>query len=415
MRALFLAIQLALAISALALPITPLEYGLFYGYPTDYSQCGLLMMNPHNPIFSLMPPESIKAPHGHFQHFAPGRPDDDFPFQALKDLEAQEVAAGRSPIFVTATYQGKSRPVYLSWHLGLNAQGIPTAPQSWWSQAVNLRSDAFIQFFADQYVHGRMFAAGVPNYWLEADNCSFWVQMYGVLDDNGVYHAVSKFDPPFAQSDPDYLDSIVYFLKRLKEIAPDIHIMGNEGTISNESRFSEVFSGFDGTCREDCLLGFKADAASRNSVYSSFCRAQWEGPAGKLSILRFPLSPDPALYPDQFRTAYMAYLIFRGPNFFFGPLLIGTNNGAPPADVMALQGALGTPRGEAVSQSYSSTQSGYRLYWRYTAHGIVYLNWSGQAVSIPLPSDHIYLDRNYNQVTTLVIPDLTGDYVLCRQ
>src|SRR6266478_8452046 len=44
------------------------------------------------------------------------------------------------------------------------------------------------------------------------DNCIFFIEAYGVLDDSGVLHSVSQFDPPFAQSNPDYLDSIFYFL-----------------------------------------------------------------------------------------------------------------------------------------------------------------------------------------------------------
>jgi hypothetical protein len=54
--------------------VTPLEYGQFYGYPPDPSQTGALVLNPHDGYFSQLPAASIKAVHGHLQHFAPGRP-----------------------------------------------------------------------------------------------------------------------------------------------------------------------------------------------------------------------------------------------------------------------------------------------------------------------------------------------------
>src|SRR6516162_10124560 len=54
-------------------------------------------------------------------------------------------------------------------------------------------------FFADSYVRKRMFQPSVQNYWLGVDNCIFYIEAYGELDDSGVFHYVSKFDPPFAQ------------------------------------------------------------------------------------------------------------------------------------------------------------------------------------------------------------------------
>jgi hypothetical protein len=394
--------------------ITSLEYAQVYGYPPDLSQTGALMLNPHHVYFSQLPAASIKAPHGHLQHFGSARPDDDFPYEELQKIEAQQINAGGAPIFVTATYEGKSRPVYFSWHLDLDSNGRPTADPKWWSRAVNLRDEAFIRFFAEAYVHQRMFQPPLANYWLAVDNCAFWIQSYGVLDDENVFHSVSHFDAPFAQNDRDFLDSIIYFLGRLKQIAPDIHIMGNEGTMSEEARFSEVWTGFDGTIREDITEGFRPDWRYRDSIYTTYKRYEWEGTAGKVALLGAWI-PNDFRFQDKLRTAYVAYLIFRGPNFFFAPRFISPPDGIPISSYRQMQLALGMPVTEANDQFYGTNgHPGYRLYSRQTQHGIVYLNWSGETATVRLPKDKAYLDRNGQLVTTLTIPDLNGDYVLFK-
>lgn len=394
--------------------VTSLEYAQVYGYPPDLNQTGALMLRPHHSYFSQLPAASIKAPHGHLQHFAPARQGDDFPYEKLQELEAHQIAIGGSPIFVTATYKGKSRPVYFSWHLDLDSSGRPTADPSQWSRAVNLRDEAFVHFFANTYVRQRMFQPPLENYWLAVDNCSFLIELYGVLDDEHVFHSVDHFDPPFAQNDEDYLDSIIYFLSRLKQIAPDIHIIGNEGSMSDESRFSEVWAGFDGTIREDITQSFLPASYYRDAVYTTYKRYQWEGPAGKAAILR-ALIPNDSSFEDKLRTSYVAYLVFRGRNFFFAPKFIDTPDGIPISSYRRMQLALGEPTAGANDQYYGTNgRPGYRLYSRPTAHGIVYLNWSGKTVTIPLPNDKAYFNRDGETITNLTIPDLRGDYVLSK-
>jgi hypothetical protein len=393
--------------------VTPLEYGQIFGNPPDINQTGALVQTPHNGYFPRMAATSIKVPQGHFQHFAPAIPGDDFPYLALQQIEAHQIEAGGPPIFVTATYAGKRRPVYFGLHMELDSNNRPTTAPSSWSRAVNLRDEAFIHFFADSYVRKRMFQPPAQNYWLGVDNCIFYVEAYGVLDDSGVFHHVNKFDPPFAQSNPEFLDSIIYFLARLKTIAPDIHIIGNEGDMSDESMFPKVWSGFDGTMREDILTGFLPDSWSRNTLHREYTRYQWEGSARKVAILQ-ALIPNDSTFRDKLRTAYMAYLIFRGPNFFFGPTFISRMNyGVPISDYAQLQHALGLPTGPANDVQYGS-DPGFRLYSRPTSNGLVYLNWSGQTLTITLPNGATYVDRNGNHVTRLTIPDLSGDYVLFK-
>src|SRR5258705_13518320 len=122
--------------------VTPLEYGQVYGNPPDIKQTGALVQTPHNSYFHRMAAASIKVPQGHFQHFAPARPDDDFPYAELQQIEAHQIANGGPPIFVTATYAGKSRPVYFGLHMLPDSNNRPKTEPSWWSRAVNLRDEA---------------------------------------------------------------------------------------------------------------------------------------------------------------------------------------------------------------------------------------------------------------------------------
>ncbi|MGC1685319.1 MAG: hypothetical protein WA734_06845, partial [Candidatus Acidiferrales bacterium] len=78
-------------------------------------------------------PSALVVVYGRFDKFAPSDTTmvRGFPYSALRTYESQQVAAGKPPIFVTATYDGKTRPVYFSWSLGL-VNGVPTAPSSNW-------------------------------------------------------------------------------------------------------------------------------------------------------------------------------------------------------------------------------------------------------------------------------------------
>jgi hypothetical protein len=190
--------------------------------------------------------------------------------------------------------------------------------------------------------------------------------------------------------------------------------MGNEDSMSDEARFSEVWAGFDGTTREDITQDFQPDSYSRNDVYTGYKRYQWEGPAGKVAILR-ALLPNDSSFRDKLRTSYVAYLIFRGPNFFFAPRFTSPANGVPISAYREMEGALGEPIGIASDQLCGANgDPGYRLYSRRVARGIVYLNWSGQTLDIPLPRDKTYFSRNGKPITNLTIPDLRGDYALSK-
>jgi hypothetical protein len=388
------------------------EFGQYYGYAPDPGAVGVEVLGPHDNFYASMTADAIKAPHGHLQHFAPADPSDNFPYNELKAFEAAEVAAGRPPILVTATYAGKKRPVYFAWHLQLDSNNRPTAPASQWSQAVNLRDDRFIKFYSNIYLHKTLWQPLYQTEWQAVDNGAFRYDNYGVLDDNGVFVGNAVWDQPFAQNDGDFLNTIIYFLSHLSQVAPDVHIMINEGSMAEENLFAQVFSGFAGTIREEINYYSYPQAYYRGQVYLFFQRFQYEGPAGKAALLRslLPSQTDPT-FSDRLRTGLMTYLIFRGPNFFWGPRFDnGTTDGVPVSLYASMRDSLGLP--SAPAQTQSATSDGYRLYWRNCEGGIAFLNWTGQTQTVNLGGT--YYDRQGNAVTSITIPDLTGDYVLLQ-
>jgi hypothetical protein len=73
---------------------------------------------------------------------------------------------------------------------------------------------------------------------------------------------------------------------------------------------------------------------------------------------------------------------------------------------------LGLPVADPVDQqARGQSDPGYRLYSRQTQGGIVYLNYTGSTQTITLPAGQTYYDHSGTAVTSLTIPELTGDYV----
>lgn len=397
-----------------ALPAGPavngLDYGQYYGYLDDASLVGAAALNPHDPYFGRMRPDSVKAPHGHFQHVAPADPGDDFPYSEFKDYEAKEMAAGKPPLLVTATFAGKKRPVLFSWTLELGASLRPTAAPAQWAQAVNLRDDRYIRFFIDKYVRGRLWRPAYTNYWVIVDNCSLRYHLYGVLDDDGVFHPGIAWDPPFAATEREFLDSKVYFLERLKQLAPDLRIMGNEGSLGDESDYPRIWAGFDGSVREDINVGFRGDARSRHEVFTFCRRYQYLAGAGKLAILRALLpNPDAPGFQQKLRTSYATYLLFRGRNFYYGPRFDdGTARGVDPSAYAEMRDRLGLPVAPAGDSAFD--QEFQTLYSRECEGGVVFLNYSGAPRQVPLPEG--YYDREGNPAATITIPDMQGGHAV---
>lgn len=390
------------------------ERGMMFGTAdgSRWNELGLVVDRPYKDIFGKMAPDAIKVPFGRIQHF---RPKDNatyayFPYDELKAYEAQEVAAGRPPIFVTATHNGAERPVYFSWHLGLDGANRATAAREEWSQAVNVRDDRFIRFWIDRYVRQGIHKAGLPNMWVGVDNASFMYSLYGVVNDGGTFVPGVTWNSSFPQSDNEWVEAIKYFFRRVKELAPDIRIICNEGSLSDPNRVSEVFADVDGLMNEDILVYTSASYESiklqrRLSTFS------WLGNSGKVGLVRVRLpnqsSPD---FAAKLRDGYIAYLLVRGDNFFFNPKYLATNNEVSPRHYQEMHNQLGRPIGLLTSEKRGATDSS-RLYQRETESGIVFLNWTGQTQTVTLPSNKRYLDRNGKLVKQIKIANQSGDYV----
>ncbi|HLV80267.1 MAG TPA: chitobiase/beta-hexosaminidase C-terminal domain-containing protein [Chthonomonadaceae bacterium] len=393
------------------------ERGFYFTFPyhLDWSGIGADVMLPRRDFFARMRPDAIKMPHGHLQHFAPADPQDRFPFQELFDYDSDEVDHGRPSLFVTATYQGKKRSVYFAWDLEPDKAGKPTTDPSLWQRAVNLRDARFLRFFIHQYVRGQQWQPKLQNMWHSVDQCSFRYQLYGVLDANGTFVANLPWDPPYAQNDDEFLQSVTYFLKRLKALAPDIRVVGNEGSLNDERRFPQVWADMAGTIREDICFGFEGSDYARHGLYTAYKRYAWLGSTGKMTICRLLLPPRTrADYAERLRTGYLTYLIFRGPDAFFGPRIEDGRVGeAPPDDYADLKSRIGLPIAPATSaQDTTQTGDGYRFYARRCEGGLVYLNWTGHTRIVDLPVGRNYYDRNGHSITRLTIPDRTGDVAL---
>jgi hypothetical protein len=78
-----------------------------------------------------------------------------------------------------------------------------------------------------------------------------------------------------------------------------------------------------------------------------------------------------------------------------------------------MKSQLGDPLAPLQSSLASgSTDNGYRLYSRQCQGGIVYVNFTGSTKTIVLPSGRLYYNAAGQQITSITLSDLGGDYVL---
>ena len=284
-----------------------------------------------------------------------------FPYSALRTYESQQVAEGKAPIFITATYAGKSRPVYFSWSLGL-VNNVATAPSSAWQYAVNVGDPRFVNFWINSYIRPIVWQgsySSVRNVWFELDECAFNYGLLGVLDDNNNFVTNVTWDASFPQGSAAYLASVASFFNQLHTLAPDVKTMPNVGS------------------------------------------------QGKVGILRATL---PTGDSNALLTSFVVYELLKGPNFFFAP---GSSTAVNPnpSEWMSMRSGLGNPMANATSTQLSSTGIGYRMYTRQYVNGMVYLNLSGSTQVVKLDTRYTHWDPNGNVVTQISIPDATGTYV----
>jgi hypothetical protein len=369
------------------------DYGAYIGVSSAYSA-------------SQFDPSALKANYTRFHVF---RPSDEtvwsyFPYSALRNYEAKEVAAGRPPIFVTATYNGKKRPVVWAWSLKLS-NGVPTASSQDWEYAVNVGDDRFIKFWLNQYLRPLMWQSmyNVPNLWWGLDESAFLWSLYGVLDDNNRFVAGVPWDSPFPQNATAYATSITTFFSRVQTLAPDVRLMINVGSMDDPSQISTEFANVPGMLMEG-YYERNPSAYTRNSWIPYFQGIKWFGGQNRPMVMR-------ALIPsgDSVLNAFAEYEILKGSNFFFAPMYDGTGTAMPVSTYSQMDADLGTPLAAFQSKQVGSS-IGYQLFWRMFDGGVVYLNWTGSTYTVTLPTDRVYYNTSGAAITQLTIADGAGAY-----
>jgi hypothetical protein len=391
------------------------EIGSIFAYPAPgmtWRDLGAYVGVAGSEYFHQMSPTALKIEQGRFQHF---EPDDDnccsyFPYSRLKQYETEEVAHGRPPLFVTATYEGKRRPVYFAWSMDLQGGDVPRTPSHSWMQAVDISSDRFIQFWINDYVRGRLWHHRPPasNYWVGLDNCVFIWQLYGVLDDRGHFVSGVRWDPPFAQNAAQYLASVKQFFRKIRQLAPEIKVMCNLGSLNDPNEFQSLFADVPGIMAEN-ISELNPIEYARRKQYEEFTWVSWFGARGGAGVLRAIVAPSGDA--EHLRTACAIYLLIKGQNFFFDPELQLSNYLIPPSRFEPMRSVLGDPTGSMKINADAVKGSPYNLYSRTYQHGIVYVNWTGKTQNISLPADHTHFDHTGRPVTRIALSDLAGTYV----
>lgn len=394
---------------------TKSDIGSIFAYPAPgmtWRDLRAYVGVPDSGYFSKMAPDALKIEQGRFQHF---EPDDDtccsfFPYSRLKEYEAEEVKQGRPPLFVTATYQGKRRPVYFAWSMDLQGGDVPRTPSHSWMQAVDISSDRFVQFWVNEYVRGRLWHHRAPprGTWVGLDNCVFIWELYGVIDDRGRFVSGIRWDRPFSQDATQYLTSVKQFFHKLRQVAPDINVMCNLGSLKDPSEFQALFADVPGIMAEN-ISELNPLEYARRRQYEEFTSVSWFGARGGVGLLR-AIVPPPG-DAEHLRTACAIYLLIKGSNFFFDPELQESTFLIPPERFGPMRSALGAPAGAMRIEPDPIKGNPYSLYSRTYQRGIVYVNWTGKAQNISLPANHTYFDPAGRPVSKIVLSDLAGTYV----
>jgi hypothetical protein len=351
-----------------------------------------------------MTPQSLKAAFTRFHAFAPSdQAAYGFPYSALRTYQAQQIALGHAPIFITATYNGKKRPVVWAWSLHLRGNR-PTVAASQWEYAVNVADERFINFWLTRWIRPVILApvAHFDNIWFELDQCSFSYANYGVIDDNGHFVAGVRWDEPFPQSDTAYLASIAAFFTSLKNTAPDIKVMPNVGSLSQPGRVSEVFASAPGAVTEN-IYGWRSNPSAyvlTNTYAQTFTYFSWLGSQDRVTILGANL---PGNNSQALITSFATYELLKGVNSFFAPR-IGSYI-VNPSRWTAACTRLGRPLASFQSRLNN------RFFSRAYAGGFVYLNWTGTTQTVTLPTGHRWIDPSGRAITRISVANMTGTYV----
>lgn len=390
------------------------EIGLVFAYPptsVSWKDVGAYVGVTGSGYFDQMSERALRIEQGRFQHFEPA--DDNefafFPYSRLKQYEAQEVAKGRPALFITATYQGKKRPVYFSWSLGLKGD-VPTTGREMWMQAVDVSSDRFINFWVNEYVKRVLWRGKIVSsaWWVGIDNCAFVWDLYGVIDDHGRFVSGVAWDRPFPQNSDEYLASIKQFFYKLHRIAPEIKTMCNIGSLKDPGQFQSLYADVPGIMAENISEPNPVEYA-RKGQYDEFTSVSWFTSLGRVAVLR-AIVPRPGTL-EQIRTATAIYLLIKGPNCFFAPELEGSTFVIEPHRYAHMESVLGEPTAVMQIERKASNKGPYYLYSRSFEHGMVFVNWSGRPQTVKLAADRQWFEPDGNAVDAINIPDLSGTYV----
>lgn len=405
---------------------------------TVASEIGLLFMNPNGfaesdasaVVFPAKSPSTgasataQKIMHGRFDIFMPA--DDStwawFPYSSFNSYAAAQASAGH-PLWVTATYGGTHRPVYFAPSLALDGSNRPTTPSSNWRRLVKTDDPNFVSWWVNNYVRPIVYqnTSGQSNLWTGLDECYFLWGSFGVIDDSGVFQTVSNYDSPFPQNEAQLLTMLGGFFTQLKSIAPDVKVMPNLASglsdlmLTNASNFAALYKDAPAVMVENIYTPSATDSFSRGTFFSNITNIYNFGASGKAGLMRANIAS--ATDATGSRTALIVYLLMRGTNNWFYAPNLGLNpstniTAENPTSYKPMWDALGEPGG-ALTSTQIGGSTGDRLYSRTTSNGVIYLNWTGSTQTVTLPTGS-WVDRNGNPVTTLSIPDVTGDYALLR-
>jgi len=390
---------------------TQSERGSYFTYPynDDYAGMGLISFGAlSNNIYDRMPENGLTLKHARIHHFnswdeTGGHTG--FPYSKLIALNDAEIAAGRPPIMVTATYQGKTRYVYFQ-------VGYPAGNNF---QLADVADDRFIRFFAEEYVRKIAYPGQAtlgPTDYVSSDEAMFRPTNYGVFSDSGSFVRYGSpglvMNDPFWKTAEEYYDDIATFFRKLNARYPDVKIMVNMGSLGDWSKFEYVYKDIHGVMHEDLFTAMDGATLNRDTMYDSWNRYKWFAQQNKAALLRVRQIPE---NQDLIRTSYVAYLMVRGDNFFHCLQSAATQKEINPQVFQNIRNQVGDPIGEFQSQQESGRSRGYRLYWRQTTKGMIYMNFSGTAKTITLPTDKAYYNRDGVRITGITIPDGRGDYV----
>ena len=407
--------------------ITDKEVGMIYQYPvtqpgtgltwgaTGYYAVGANVSGPMTTTYydptlaNSIGADALKMYHTIFQQW--GAIEDHVGAFTLYDefqaYQADEVRAGRSPILVTSGGQ----PVYFN------------SSATYFLQAVNVCDPRYVRFFANEFARKTMLSPSqpgtalspqYPNAWVSLDDGTFLYSDYS-LTLNGL---TAAWDPVFPQNQGSWNTCVENFFSQLAQIAPDVRLMQNEGSLFENdgsdgnhdlALFQKIYANIGGMFREEAwaLPTSPSDSADRDDWYNIIRDVQWFLQQGKPVLLRFPSDGS----AGQIESAAVGYLLVKDGDSFFSE---STNNPANEVDPNSavfsyahMFDQLGNPAGALQIASSSDSDYGFNVYSRVYEGGIVFLNWSGGAQTIQLPSGTWY-DQNGNLVTNLTIPDISS-------